>query len=287
MTQMTRKKETLLEDIPRRLITICVGVPILWRIFWWYPLIRTIFFQGAHAVMCWEWARMTKCSRLGMALFPLVSVAAVNCPDDSLFFLLIMVAVHSFMLTSDAPVTSPIVQLQATAGVLLITIPNRAWLRVSQDFAPTVSLLLTVWNCDTGALIAGRLGKSMGTNWVQPDWLQQASPNKSLEGLLGGFLAGVGTFCALPLFWDVVIGLNLVPSDTVIELQSMVFWDRFRLGCALSVTAILGDWWESVLKRTFEVKDTGNLLPGHGGVIDRFDSSLLAVLLYSYKIQQS
>ena len=267
-------------------MTICIGIPVLWRLFWWYPLLRTLFFQGVHAVMCWEWARMTDCTPLGMFLFPLVSVASVNCPDDTLFFLLTLVAVHSFMLSSDAPVTSPKAQLQATAGVLLITIPSRSWLQVSKQFAPTVSLLLTVWNCDTGALLAGRLGKAFQTNWNQPEWLTQASPKKTVEGLIGGFLAGVVTFCALPGFWNLMTYLGLLPPETEIELSSMDFWDRFRLGCALSVMAILGDLWESILKRTFEVKDTGAILPGHGGVLDRFDSSLMAVILYAHKIQQ-
>lgn len=287
MTRVARRKESLVADVPRRLLTISIGVPILWRVFWWYPSLRTLFFQGAHAVMCMEWARMTDCSPLGILLFPLVSVASVNCPDDTLFFLLLLVAVHSFMLTSEAPVTSPHAQLKATAGVLLITVPNRAWLQVSKQFCPTVSLLLTVWNCDTGALVAGRLGRVMGTNWIQPEWLLQSSPNKTLEGLCGGFFAGVTTFCALPWFWQLMTTFHLLPEDAEVELESMEFLDRFRLGCALSVMAILGDFWESTLKRTFEVKDSGSLLPGHGGVLDRFDSSLIAVILYAYKIQQS
>lgn len=248
---------------------------------------RNLFFQGAHAVMCYEWARMTKCSDLGLVLFPFVSVASVNCKEDKLFLLCAVFAVHSFTLASDEPVTSLAAQLQATAGVLLITIPNRAWLQLSQHFAPTVSLLLTVWNCDTGALLAGRLGRELGTKWPQPEWLKQASPNKTLEGLVGGFLAGVGTFCSLPWFWRLMTFLDLVPAETQIELETLSGWDRFKLGCALSVMAILGDYWESILKRAFQVKNTGSLLPGHGGVLDRFDSSLIAVILYVHKIQQS
>lgn len=286
MVQVSFKRGSLTEDIPRRLLTICIAVPILWRGFWWYPQLRTLFFQGVHAVMCMEWARMTKCSPLGMIIFPLVSVASVNCPDDTLFSLLLLVGVHSFMLSSDAAVTSPLAQLQATAGVLLITIPSRAWLQVSQQFSPTVSLLLTVWNCDTGALLAGRLGKAMGTNWEQPSWLKQISRKKTLEGLLGGFVAGVTTFQSLPFFWSVMTSWNLVPDGTVMELASMSTWERFKLGCVISVMAIIGDLWESTLKRTFEAKDSGSLLPGHGGVLDRFDSSLMAVILYAYKIQQ-
>ena len=290
MTQTSSTRANLLADLPQRLATICLGVPILWRLVWWYPSLRVLFFQGAHAAMCMEWAQMTGSPTLGIMIFPLVSVASVNCPEDALFFVLLLVGVFSFILTSgDASISNPKTQLQATAGVLLITIPNRSWLAVSQQsFAPTVSLLLTVWNCDTGALVAGRLAKAGNNNQPlpQPEWLLQASPNKSVQGLLGGFVAGVVTFCTLPWFWRFVEWLHLVPPDTVHELPDLTAWDRFRLGCALSVLALLGDLWESTLKRSFGVKDTGRLLPGHGGVLDRFDSSLLAVMLYAYKIQQ-
>ena len=58
--------------------------------------------------------------------------------------------------------------------------------------------------------------------------------------------------------------------------------NRLLLGVSLSLLAIIGDLVESSIKRQSQSKDSGSLLPGHGGVLDRFDSSLLAVLLYSF-----
>jgi phosphatidate cytidylyltransferase len=237
--------------------------------------------------MCWEWARLTPSAPLERLVFPLVSVGLANLTDETLFLLgiLVWVALRPLLWSSSSSTTAP-TQLTAAAGVLLLTIPHRAWLSVSQHFCPTVSLLLTVWNCDTGALIFGRLGKALGTAWPQPPWLRQASPAKSLEGLVGGFVGGLATFLLLPYFWNLLRRYDLLPPAAVVECTSLTLRERLMWGSLLALTALLGDLWESTLKRTFGVKDTGKLLPGHGGVLDRFDSSLLAVLLYQYLLGQ-
>jgi phosphatidate cytidylyltransferase len=230
---------------------------------------------------------MASSSSLEQLLFPLVSVGLANLTDETLFLfgILVWVALRPLLLASTSTTAAP-TQLTAAAGVLLLTIPHRAWLSVSLHFCPTVSLLLTVWTCDTGALVCGRLGKALGTAWRQPRWLRQASPAKSLEGLVGGLAGGVLTFLLLPQFWSLLRRYDLLPPGAVVECTSLTFRERLLWGSLLALAALLGDLWESTLKRTFGVKDTGKLLPGHGGVLDRFDSSLLAVLLYQYLLGQ-
>lgn len=202
-------------------------------------------------------------------------------------------------------------------GLLFVSLPFRAWLVVSSSaspdsssspslmtcgFVPTVSLLLTVWNCDTGALVTGRWWGNQWW-WVVPipirSQLRRISPHKSVEGLCGGVVAGVVTYTAvLPAMWRLVHNyhipmgrsssgsgdaqlLPLVLSDT----ENKNFWLHVKIGLVLSLAAVLGDLCESALKRQYAVKDTGRLLPGHGGVLDRFDSSLVAVLFYLYYLQ--
>lgn len=283
---MTVKEKTyksrytsLTSDISRRFLTICIGVPILWMV-WSHRITRFYFFQGVNVVMWWEWSTITGLALMSKIYFLVLSGVIVNIEDPDIFLLLLVLfaAVSPIFFQSVSPSTL----LASTAGVLLISTPSRTWLIVSKNFHDTVSLLLTVWNADTGALIAGRIGTLMQTNLPKPKWLQRISTGKTVEGLLGGLLGGTTTFYLLPAFWSLIHSYDLAPLSD----NSSFIWasasptERLCIGFLLSVTAILGDLWESSLKRAFQAKDSGHLLPGHGGVLDRFDSSLLAVMLY-------
>jgi phosphatidate cytidylyltransferase len=99
--------------------------------------------------------------------------------------------------------------------------------------------------------------------------LSAASPNKTVEGLFGGMIATV-------LVTTVVVGfVGIAPWDGA--------GDAFLLGVAAAIVAPLGDLCESMLKRDLGVKDMGSILPGHGGLLDRFDA-LLFVLPITYYV---
>jgi CDP-diglyceride synthetase len=289
-------------DLPRRLTTICIGVPILWTV-WSHYWTRYIFFQGLHVVLCLEWVQLTTLS----TLFVPVSVVLVNIPNDTLFLAALpcAVAVLSLLLQSSSSSVSVSnsnnTNQQLTSlvtGFLLLTVTCRLWLSLSSGsylggFRATVSLLLTVWNCDTGALLAGRLLGRYSPR--QPAWLHRISPYKSVIGLLGGLVGGVGTYINLGYFWKWVERYHLVtlaPASAVGRMLGLgISWrnapwkERLAMGFILSLAAIIGDLWESSLKRRYAVKDTGAWLPGHGGILDRFDSSLLAVGIYHYYLK--
>jgi len=113
---------------------------------------------------------------------------------------------------------------------------------------------------DTGAYYTGR---SMGRHKLAP----RISPGKTREGSVGGLLAavGAGPLCKLVFF----------PEIPVVHAVA--------LGAAIGILGQVGDLAESMLKRGADVKDSGNLLPGHGGMLDRVDSILFcAPLLYYY-----
>ena len=281
------RASSLLSDIPRRMLTICIGVPILWLILS-FSATRHLFFQGAHVVMCWEWCNLSKMQGLSRHMFVISSLALANISNDGRFLQILLFAVAVFPFLSGS--VTPSVMLSSTAGFLLLTVPNRNWLSVSTDFSATVNLLLTVWNTDTGVLIAGRLGTLAGTNWPRPRWLRMASPAKSVEGLLGGFIGGIVTYWSLPFFWILIRRYNLDPlvasRHSILNISKTNDSERLVTGTILSLAAILGDLWESSLKRSFQVKDSGKLLPGHGGVLDRFDSSLLAVVVYHQQLKK-
>jgi len=128
-----------------------------------------------------------------------------------------------------------------------------------------IGLLLGVVLCCVSYDIGGYLaGKRFGRRHIAPS----ISPNKTAEGLLAGMATSV------------VIGFLLVGSISP--------WGRFdalALGVVVAVLAPLGDLCESLLKRDLEVKDLGGLLPGHGGVLDRFDAMLFSLPAVYYLIR--
>jgi phosphatidate cytidylyltransferase len=103
-----------------------------------------------------------------------------------------------------------------------------------------------------------------------------------MEGFVGGILGGTWTAVA----WIPFL-MNWFSIETTSAFDQL--WTplshRVMLGISLSLLAIVGDLVESSIKRQSQSKDSGSFLPGHGGILDRFDSSLLAVLLYQYLIE--
>ena len=118
--------------------------------------------------------------------------------------------------------------------------------------------LIVIWLSDIAAYY---LGRALGRRPLAP----RISPKKTVEGALAGVAGAAGTAALL--------GYLLLPE---------LGWTAPLLGAALGGVGIVGDLAESVLKRGAGVKDTSSLLPGHGGVLDRLDSMLLAAPLFSY-----
>jgi phosphatidate cytidylyltransferase len=129
--------------------------------------------------------------------------------------------------------------------VLIRDVPEHAVLAV-------YAVLLTVFAADTGAYLVGRL---VGRHRLAP----MISPGKSWEGFVGGTAAGLfTTFVAL------------------YEAGYVEIWESLLLGGVVVVASVVGDLLESLVKRDLGIKDTGRLLAGHGGVLDRIDSLLVA-----------
>ena len=128
-----------------------------------------------------------------------------------------------------------------------------------------VIMLASIWICDTAAYFGG---KTMGKNKL----FERISPNKTWEGAAWGLVFAIGTwFAARALFADQLSGISAV--------------DAIMLGLIVGVVGQMGDLAESLLKRDAGVKDSSNLIPGHGGVLDRLDSILFVsplTFLYLY-----
>jgi phosphatidate cytidylyltransferase len=122
-------------------------------------------------------------------------------------------------------------------------------------------LLVSVWASDVLAYFVGSL---IGSHKLAP----RISPNKSWEGFIAGLMGTVAVWLALPLVIDVA------PRTEFLLV----------IGVAVAVAALTGDLFESRIKREVGVKDSGQLLPGHGGMLDRIDSLLLVSLVAYYAL---
>jgi len=118
-------------------------------------------------------------------------------------------------------------------------------------------LFLIVWLCDVGAYF---IGKGFGKRKLFPI----ISPNKTWAGFYGGILAGILTSVAIYYY------------SNLFNLQQWIF-----IGIAVCITSILGDLVESSFKRHHQIKDSSNIIPGHGGFLDRLDSFIFALPFYT------
>lgn len=176
----------------------------------------------------------------------------------------------------------------ALVGVLLVEVltPKRSWERVTNTFLGiflipwslahlinlrdivnygeylTLFMIITVWVSDSGAYFAGRFFGKHKLN-------VEVSPKKTWEGAIGGTLLAVGGALAMR---------HLFLADLFSVGQAV--W----IGLLVAVVGQVSDLAESILKRSTGVKDSSNLLPGHGGFLDRFDSYLLLAPIFYYVI---
>lgn len=138
-----------------------------------------------------------------------------------------------------------------------------------------LSIFVFLWMNDTGAYLTGSL---LGRHKLFP----RVSPGKSWEGSIGGtiIVLGVAALIAYADHNTLLEGLGVTETGlTTIEWMG--------LGLVVVVFGTLGDLVESLFKRTLSVKDSGTILPGHGGMMDRFDSSLMAIpasVIYLYTL---
>ena len=133
-----------------------------------------------------------------------------------------------------------------------------------------LSVFVFLWVNDTGAYCCGSL---FGKHKLFP----RVSPGKSWEGSIGG---GIFVLAAAALVWYLTDTYDMNPTG-------MGMWEWMGLGLTVVVFGTWGDLVESLFKRTLGIKDSGNLLPGHGGMLDRFDSSIMAIpaaVIYLYSL---
>ncbi len=270
----------------KRILTALVLIPLVILLVFAGPDWMVTAAVGVVALLAsWEYLGIAQAAGTGAPRIPvlvaigMLFVVSFFWPDK----LLTAVGALSLAMLVFCAFASPIagvLQQSATAvfcllytGLTLISLPM---LRSSEDGKWLVTFLLcVVWAGDITALYVGR---SLGRRKLAP----HLSPNKTWEGAAGSV---AGSLLVTGLL--VVLSRELVKHDVVALAfpGSVGYW--LVVAVVVNVAAQVGDLAESALKRSAGVKDSGTLLPGHGGMLDRIDALLLAapVLWYAQIIQ--
>ena len=167
--------------------------------------------------------------------------------------------------------------LTSVFAVAYIALPLGFLVQLRQQWAGAILvlyLLLSVW---AGDILAYFVGRSFGRHLMSP----RISPKKTWEGAAASMLAGLGGGAllwkySLPISTALLNTHLMERRDGFFALEKPPLWPILLLSAAINVAAQLGDLVESLIKRGASVKDSGAILPGHGGMLDRIDALLFA-----------
>lgn len=196
---------------------------------------------------------------LGFAAFAvLIGMGLQIIPSQyaSLILLLLPLLMILQLFKSD---TQPFERIATTLlGIFYVIVPFYCFYALGfsagdYHYILPLGFLLMLWANDTGAYLIGR---AFGRNKLY----EKISPGKTWEGFVGGFISAV------------LLGFILFRNTS----EVLDLWQWLSMGALIAVTGTLGDLVESMLKRSLGVKDSGHLLPGHGGLLDRFDGLLIS-----------
>lgn len=220
-------------------------------------LIKGIDLVGAIAMFLMSFAHFNLPSLEGLFVIP---VAA---------YLLVRFSAQLYMPSRNAVIDVP----QSLGALTYVALPIITLSIIASVYSQRIVLAMFVfiWLNDTGAFLVGcAIGKHR--------LFERISPKKSWEGVFGGaafVIAAAIAFACVPSLKDVFNPINL----------SVATW--IALGVVTVIASTLGDLFESLLKRTAGVKDSGNIIPGHGGILDRIDSLLFVALATVIVLQLS
>lgn len=254
--------------LAQRVASAIVGIPILVLLIWaggpWYTAAAClIVLIAAYELQATHHQGPAPLALAAAALAAALPAGAFVGPDWILWFTLSGVLIPLLWVTLRAnPATAVTDWMWAVAGVTYVGLLGAHFVLLREISGGMDLLYLAVFATfavDTGAYFTGR---TLGRRKLAPT----ISPGKTVEGTIGGLAAGFGA----ALLLNYLLGIRL-EAALILPLAAL-----------LPVAAVLGDLAESTIKRGMRVKDAGNVIPGHGGMLDRLDSLLFTVPVVYY-----
>ncbi len=261
-------------ELPRRLAVAAIGIPIVVIVAWSGGVVMAVGLGLLAAGGVWELGRMfttrgdrfvSRTAVLGAAALPFV-VWSTGPEGAALLLTVLFLALTAIAALrippEDGPFRAAALSFGAcvyVGGLLSYAMLLREWPTADQRLGTALFLLPVgiTWLADTAAYFAGR---AIGRRPLAPI----ISPNKTMEGGFAGLLAGP-------------IAALFLARMAIPEFLALGSAQVALVGLLIAGAAILGDLVESAIKRECGVKDSGRLLPGHGGLLDRMDSLLWAI----------
>ena len=266
MAKLKKNETKKMSSLQKRILTTLVMLPVVIGALWsGYPYVD-ILTLTVGVLLAFEWATMVPSSK------PMVYFGAYVLSMAASIFLYESQAIVLTILASTL-----FVYLKArkekymfllTLGVPYISVGIASMMWLYHDITPyapynfylTLWFLLNVWSMDVGAYI-------VGTNLKGPKLAPSISPNKTWSGLIGGIVLAV----AVSEFYFYVLR-----SSTGMALNARAEITYAIFAGLIAAVSQIGDLIESSIKRHLNLKDSSNLIPGHGGVFDRIDGLIFA-----------
>jgi len=250
------------QNLRSRILAACILVPVALAATWlggaWFSALVT--FGGI--LMLFEWSRLFERAAFSLSFYALTLTAIIAlglAAYGKYDWVAAAILGGGFASTMIEYFLHRRVQW-AVMGALYIILPCAIliWIREAHSHGRFITFFLFagVWMTDIGAYAFGRM---IGGKLLVPD----LSPNKTWAGAIGGTACGA-----------VAAVLVTIAFDKNIPLIAALF-----IGALIGVFTVLGDIFESGIKRRFHVKDSSGIIPGHGGLLDRVDGLIFAVFL--------
>jgi len=262
--------------LKQRVITaVILSAIALWALLGWNNFFFAIFLLAFSAAGAWEWSHLTHVQpqnlRIAYTCVVTLTVAvALVIADQASLTPIVLIGVISWLLVVADLVLRPVldvskdsqgdivprwVLLLFASFLLVVAVCCLYWLRKTHGPGIVIFTIVLVAAADTGAYFAG---KQFGKRKLAAD----ISGGKTIEGAAGGLLFAL-VVAAIACFFLMINGVS--------------GWSLFVMSAFAAVVSVAGDLFISRAKRTRDVKDSGSLLPGHGGVLDRVDGLLAAI----------
>jgi len=264
--------------LKQRLLTAAVLIPlVVLSILFLSTNVFAWCLAGVTILAAWEWFSIIGFNTTSQKLFTfsalifvsvLMSLLAVSTLllVGSFIWVAISALVISFAHRPLSVTLSKLFNNKNIALVMAVVVLAFFWhgaiqLHASSDLGPKQLLfaMIVVWLADTGGYFAGK-------RWGKIALAKAISPNKTWEGVAGALVLGL-VWALLAYSLELAVSISLF-NWLVLSILALLI-------------SIVGDLFESLFKRCYNVKDSGNLLPGHGGILDRIDSLIAAVPVFA------